>query len=199
MIEMGATAYLQELSAYLHSVQVTDWHGQRLSLDQGMAKAVEMLVSAGATAGKVMLIGNGGSAAIVSHLHNDLCKEAGLRALVFYEQPLLTALSNDCGYDSVFARPIELWGNPEDLLLAVSSSGQSENILRAVRTAMIQGCQVITFSGFRSDNPLRRLGDVNFYVPAQAYGFVEITHMALAHCLADHVVLVGCRAGKGSD
>jgi D-sedoheptulose 7-phosphate isomerase len=142
-----------------------------------------------------MLIGNGGSAAIVSHVQNDLCKQAGIRALVFTEPPLLTALGNDCGYDSVFELPVELWASSGDLLIAVSSSGRSENILRAVHAATLQGCQIVTLSGFQADNPLRCMGDVNFYVPAHTYGFVESAHMALAHCLIDHVV-AGCKTDR---
>ena len=181
-------SYFHELAEYLSNTKVTDWHGERVPLDEGMARAVDMLATMSQTAHKVMLIGNGGSAAIVSHVQNDLCKQAAIRALVFTEQPLLTALANDCGYESVFEFPVELWASSGDLLIAVSSSGRSENILRAVHAAALQGCQIITLSGFQADNPLRRMGDVNFYVPAHTYGFVESAHMALAHCLIDHVV-----------
>ena len=132
-----------------------------------------------------MLIGNGGSAAIASHMQNDLCKAVGVRAMVFNEPSLLTALSNDHGYGCVFERPTELWADNGDLLLAISSSGQSENILRAVRASVAQGCQVITFSGFGADNPLRRMGHLNFYVPSQVYGYVELVHSTLAHFLTD--------------
>ncbi|GIX46870.1 MAG: hypothetical protein KatS3mg131_1081 [Candidatus Tectimicrobiota bacterium] len=188
-----ATAYLHELHGYLCRIDVTDWHGRRLSFDQGMSRAVELLATAG-TSGKILLVGNGGSAAIASHLHNDLCKEAGLRAMVFYDQPLLTALANDLGYEEVFAHALARWSTPGDLLLAISSSGQSANILRAVEVATLHGCRVITFSGFSPTNPLRRLGDVNFYVPAHTYGFVEVAHMVLAHGLADQLLAVRCHA-----
>lgn len=182
------TSYFHELSETLSNTKVTDWHGESVPLNEGIGKAVDMLVAISQTSHKVMLVGNGGSAAIVSHVQNDLCKQAGIRAMVFTEQPLLTALANDCGYENVFERPVELWTNSGDLLIAVSSSGQSENILRAVQAATLQGCQIITFSGFQPDNRLRHMGDVNFYVPAHTYGFVESAHMALAHCLIDHVV-----------
>ena len=132
-----------------------------------------------------MIIGNGGSAAIASHMHNDLCKAVGIRAIIFNEPSLLTALSNDHGYGCVFERPIELWADSGDLLLAISSSGQSENILRAVRASLAPGCQVITLSGFKSDNPLRGMGHLNFYVPAQDYGLVELVHSGLTHFLTD--------------
>jgi D-sedoheptulose 7-phosphate isomerase len=181
----------------LAGIQVTDRQGERLSLDEGAARAAAMLVEVGTSARKVMLIGNGGSAAIVSHVQNDLCKAVGLRAMVFTEPPLLTALANDEGYGCVFERPIELWTDPGDLVVAVSSSGRSENILRGLRASAERGCHVITLSGFDASNPLRAAGDVNFYVPSHVYGYVEVTHTALAHCLTDSAARLR-RKARGS-
>jgi len=186
MVDQSATVYFHTLSELLLSLQVTDRQGMVLPLDEGANKAVDMILSVRSASGKVMLIGNGGSAAIASHMQNDLCKAAGIRAMVFNEPPLLTALSNDNGYECVFERPVELWADTGDLLLAISSSGQSENILCAVRGAVARGCQIITVSGFRADNPLRRMGHLNFYVPSEAYGCVELVHSALAHFLTDY-------------
>jgi D-sedoheptulose 7-phosphate isomerase len=137
-----------------------------------------------------MLAGNGGSAALVSHMQNDLCKAIGVRALVFNEQPLLMALANDHGYGCVFERPIELWAEPSDLVVTVSSSGKSENILRAVRASVARGCQVITFSGFSPDNPLRQMGDLNFYVRSDVYGYVETAHAVLTHYMTDQAMSI---------
>ncbi len=189
MIDQSATAYFHKLSELLLGLQVTDGQGVALSLDQGAGKAAEMILSVGAASGKVMLIGNGGSAAIASHMQNDLCKGVGVRALVFYGTPLLTALSNDHGYGCVFERPLELWADSGDLLIAISSSGRSENILRAVRAAVARGCQIITLSGFRADNPLRRLGHLNFYISSQVYGYVEAAHSVLSHFLTDCAIM----------
>lgn len=192
-MEHAATSYIDTLSTALKRTEVTNAYGESLSLDQGIDRAVQMLLTVGQIEGKVLLIGNGGSAAIVSHVQNDLCKGASLRAMVFTEQPLLTALSNDLGYETVYERPIELWGNRDDVVVAVSSSGRSENILRAVHAATLLGCHIITFSGFAPSNPLRRMGEVNFYVPAQAYGCVEVAHMTLTHCLVERVMEEGLK------
>lgn len=183
-----ATSYFRKLSELLLSLQVTAGEGTVLSLDEGADKAVDLILSTSAS-GKVMLIGNGGSLAIASHMQNDLCKAVGVRAMVFNEPPLLTALANDHGYGCVFERPAELWSDSGDLLLAISSSGQSENILGAVRASVARGCQVITFSGFGADNPLRYMGHLNFYVPSQVYGYVELVHSALAHFLTDYAMM----------
>ena len=185
MVNQNASAYFHKLSELLLSLQVTNEHSAVLSLDAGANKAVDIILSVKSASRKVMLIGNGGSAAIASHMQNDLCKAVGVRATVFNEPPLLTALSNDHGYGCVFERPVELWADAGDVLLAISSSGQSENILRAVRASVARGCQVITLSGFRADNPLRRMGHLNFYVPSQVYGYVELVHSVLAHFLTD--------------
>jgi D-sedoheptulose 7-phosphate isomerase len=185
MIRVSAVNYFQQLCHLLLSVNITTQEQQVLSLEEGAKAAVNILLSVRSGLGKVMLIGNGGSAAIASHMQNDLCKAVGVRALVFNEPPLLTALSNDHGYECAFERPVELWADADDVMVAFSSSGRSENILRAVRAAAIRGCKVVTFSGFYPTNPLRQLGDVNFHVASQAYGYVEVAHGALAHFLTD--------------
>lgn len=189
MVDHGVTSYFRGLSELLLNMQVTDADGLPLSLDQQATSVVGMILAAKAADKKVMLIGNGGSAAIVSHMHNDLCMSVGVRAVVFHELPLLTALTNDHGYECVFARPLELWADPGDVLFAFSSGGRSANILSAVRAALARDCRVITLSGFEPDNPLRRMGLLNFYVPSQSYGYVETAHSALAHFLTDSAAL----------
>ena len=118
-------------------------------------------------------------------MHTDLYKGSGVRGMVFTEPSLLTALANDDGYGSAYAQQTHLWGDPGDLLITVSSSGKSENILRAAQAARDNGCKVITLTGFAPDNPSRRLGDLNFYVNSLEYGFVETAHAALTHYITD--------------
>ncbi len=134
---------------------------------------------------KIMFVGNGGSAGIASHLAIDYSKNGGLRSLSFNDPSALTCLANDLGYERVFAKQIELHGCPGDLLVAISSSGRSPNILAAVAAAKARECRIATYSGFSKDNNLRMLGDVNIYVPAQEYGFVEIAHLTLCHAVLD--------------
>lgn len=89
----------------------------------------------------------------------------------------------------VFERQVEWWAAPGDVLIAISSSGKSENILRAVAAAHARGCKTITMSGFGADNPLRKSGYLNFYVASPYYGYVELAHAALASYLTDCAVL----------
>lgn len=196
MANSEVAAYFRSLSELALGTRVTCHNGALLSLEAGMSQMLELLMSLGA-AGKVMVVGNGGSAAIASHVHNDLCKAVGARAMVFNEAPLLTALANDIDYASAFEKLVELWAMPSDLLLAISSSGRSINILRAVKACQERECRVATFSGFRADNPLRRLGQINFYVPSENYGQVEVVHNALLHFLIDQAI-VACQGKNGS-
>ena len=111
---------------------------------------------------KIIFIGNGGSAGIASHLAIDFSKNGGLRALAFNDPSALTCLGNDLGYENVFAKQLEFHARPGDLLIAISSSGTSPNILGAVKAARARDCKVVTFSGFTEDNDLRRTGDSIF-------------------------------------
>jgi len=136
---------------------------------------------------KAIIIGNGGSAGIASHIAIDLTKNAGVPAMALNDPAALTCLSNDYGYEEVFAKQIDYHGKPNDVLLAISSSGQSVNIRRAVAVAASRRLFTVTFSGFREDNPLRRLGELNFYVPSSEYGFVELAHHTFLHCIVDEL------------
>jgi D-sedoheptulose 7-phosphate isomerase len=194
----GAVDYLEQVSRMMLDTQVTNREGAALGLDEGAEAAVQMIVSLAGSSHKAMLAGNGGSAAMASHIQNDLCKAVGVRALVFTEQPLLMALANDDGYETIFEMPVRLWAQPGDLMIGLSSSGRSENILRAVRASQERQCGVITLSGFSPDNPLRRLGDLNFYVDSDVYGYVETAHAALAHFMVDRAASL-IRAGADGE
>ena len=126
-------------------------------------------------------------------------RTAGLRALAFNDPSALTCLGNDLGYENVFAKQLEFHARPGDLLIAISSSGMSPNILGAVKEARARGCKVVTYSGFSESNALRRTGDVNFYVRGQdkEYGFVEVAHLALCHAVLDIDMGWGTSWGTG--
>jgi D-sedoheptulose 7-phosphate isomerase len=195
-----ATSFLQALAELTLGTRVTDRSGATISLDEGANRAVRLILATSANSRKVMAIGNGGSAAIASHMQNDVCKAVGVRSLVFTEQPLLTALANDDGYETVFERPVKLWAEPGDVLVAISSSGRSQNILRAVRAAIERRCEVVTFSGFDEDNPLRSMGAVNFHVASTVYGLVENAHGAISHFITDRAMqIIQSRTTTGAE
>ena len=192
----GAASFFHQLAGIISMTEATDSDGRSLSIDDAAQQATEMILSVQSRSGKVFLIGNGGSSSIVGHMQTDLCNAGRVRAMVFFDTPMLTALSNDHGYGCVFEKPLKLWAETGDLLIAVSSSGQSENILRGVKQSLAQNCGVITLSGFRADNPLRRMGLLNFYVPSQTYGPVESVHSLLTHFIADRVAGQHAKSGE---
>ena len=182
-----AVAYYQNLKQVMDNLVVTDPKGNALEFSQGIGDAAALIAKQARSGLKIFFIGNGASAAISSHMATDFWKNGGMRALSFNDGALLTCMGNDYGYEQVFAKPMQMFADPGDVLIAISSSGQSANILLGVSAARHKQCLVITLSGFKPDNPLRSLGDYNFYVPAQTYGAVEIMHHSLCHCLLDMI------------
>jgi D-sedoheptulose 7-phosphate isomerase len=177
--------YVQTFFDALKSVAVTDASGAVLDVDAGIARVHEIMRRVARGTGKVMFVGNGGSAGIAGHLAIDFAKNGGVRAVTFNDASSLTCLGNDLGYDQVFAKQVQMQGFSGDVLIAISSSGGSKNILNAAHAAADMNCDVITFSGFKPDNALRRLGAVNFYVDSGVYGFVETGHQAILHAILD--------------
>ena len=138
---------------------------------------------------KIILVGNGGSAAMASHVAVDFTKVAGVRAVNFNEADLLTCFANDFGYEHWVEKALEFYADPGDLAILISSSGKSPNIVNGLRKAKEMGLSTITFSGFAPDNPLRKLGDLNFWADSTEYNVVEMTHHIWLLSLVDKLVL----------
>lgn len=180
--------WIQTFAELLADTQVTDAAARPLALEAGFDAALSRLHALRAAGGKVLVLGNGGSAAIAAHVQTDLAHSAGLRAQVLHEPSLLTAQANDHGYADAFRNLTALWVEAGDLMVAVSSSGRSPNIVSAATLARERGCGLLTFTGFAPDNPLRGLGDLNFHVASHAYGAVESAHAVLLHQLTDRLL-----------
>ncbi len=185
-----AQNYYHSLLNLVDSIKVTDQKGNPMGLYPGIEAAGRLIISRSGLGHKLMFIGNGASASIASHMSTDFWKNGGIRAMAFNDSSLLTCISNDYGYRHVFEKPIEMFAHKGDIVFAISSSGKSENILRGANAARALGGYVITLSGFRPDNPLMSLGDLNFYVPAEEYGPVEIIHHSICHCILDTILKV---------
>lgn len=140
--------------------------------------------------GQLCFIGNGGSAAIASHMAADFFNKGQFETRSFTDLSMLTCLSNDYGYVGAFNRQVARTMKKSDALIAISSSGESDNIIQAAKTAMAAAA-VITLTGFSPNNRLRALGTYNFYVPAADYGIVETAHLGLLHALLNKVGTVG--------
>lgn len=178
-------SYFQDLADALQNVQCTGQDGVSLSRTEAYEQTLQIALDATGRGDKLMFIGNGGSAGIASHMAIDFSKNGGMPALCFNDGAALTCLGNDFGYEEVFAQQLRFHARRGDVLFAISSSGSSPNILRAVEVAQHIGCQVITMSGFLKDNPLRAMGEVNFHVGLSEYGIVEVAHTALIHAVVD--------------
>lgn len=185
MLKSRLRAYFATLADAGDAVVATDASGTPMPLVDAVEWAITGAQRAHTTGHKLIFVGNGGSAAIASHMAIDYSKNGGLRALAFNDAAALTCLSNDLGYENVFANQIAMHGREGDLLVAISSSGRSPNILNSVAVAKEAGIEALTLTGFTADNPLRSMGAVNLYVPYDEYGFVEITHLALCHAILD--------------
>ena len=147
----------------------------------------EKILEANSKGKKILIFGNGGSAAIASHFAIDMVNAAGIRCLNFSDVSLLTCLTNDYGYKNTYSKLISCFSSEDDLLIAISSSGNSENILNSVKCFKEKNPNgfVITLSGFENINKLRAMGDLNFFNNSKSYGIVEISHQFILHFLAD--------------
>ncbi|MCK9573826.1 MAG: SIS domain-containing protein [Candidatus Omnitrophica bacterium] len=176
--------YFNEISQLFSNIE-SSCNGKIFSTQLAINKISAVIAQQNKKGNKLIIIGNGGSSSIASHIATDFLKNCNIPACAFNDPSLITCLSNDLGYEHVFAKPIEILARKGDVVFAISSSGKSQNIIKAALSARKKRCKLITLSGFDSDNPLRRLGIINFYVPSRSYGYVEIVHLSILHCIAD--------------
>lgn len=153
--------------------------------NEALERAFQLLSRSRMDHGIVYVIGNGGSAGIASHFSSDLMKALRIPSQTLYDSNLMTCLSNDTGYENVFSYPLERLLKPADLLVSISSSGKSPNILKAVQVAISKTVPIITLSGFSENNPLRKSGDLNFWINRSDYGLIETAHFFLLHTIVD--------------
>jgi len=133
----------------------------------------------------IFFIGNGGSNAVCSHMMEDYAKIGGFRTYGFSDPALITCFANDYGYENAMAEWMKIYFQPGDLLVAISSSGNSRNILNAAEIAKNNNGKLVTLTGFKENNQLRHKGEVNFYLPVENYGVVECFHQVILHALLD--------------
>jgi len=178
----GFTAlWSRRLEAAIQATEVTTSETTK-TLSKGMSALIDLMDQVN---GKIIFIGNGGSSAIAGHMAEDFTKNGKMRAISFGDPALLTCYANDYGWDSAYDAMIADYSDPGDLVIGISSSGNSKSITNAMDTAKEMGCKTVTFSGFSPDNALRTCGQLNFYTPASQYGFVETAHAAILHMALD--------------
>ncbi len=178
--------YINILKTLAEKVRVTNFDAEDMYHDISFDIWLEKLEKIkNSNFNKCIFVGNGGSAGIASHCATDYTKNGNIRSTALNDSSMLTCLSNDYSYEETFAKQINYYGFKDDILVAISSSGMSKNIIRAVENAKNKDIYVITLSGFNENNHLRKLGNLNFYVNSNEYGFVEILHLVLIHTALD--------------
>ncbi|MDQ5985792.1 MAG: Phosphoheptose isomerase [Syntrophus sp. SKADARSKE-3] len=179
---------VEDIAKALTAMSATKNDGKPLSIASAFAFWTEWTIKIRKEKRTVFLIGNGASASMASHVAADLAKNAHVRTEVFTDLALITAIANDLSFNDIFSEPLKRRLAHGDMLVAISSSGQSPNILQAARTTRECGGIVVTLSAMKHDNPLFTLGDLNFYIPGHTYGMAETCHAALLHYWIDKIV-----------
>ena len=145
---------------------------------------------------RIYIIGNGGSAATASHMVNDLGAGLRRRDIVNFDvvslgdnSPVVSAIANDIGYENIFFMQMKGLINPNDVVIAISCSGDSPNIIKSVDYAKDLGCKIIGITGF-DGGYLKSISDISFHVnaPKNEYGLVEDTHMILDHIIYSYYI-----------
>ena len=170
-------------------VDFADLVSPNIETAENLLQIKEIFVKANEKGNKIIIVGNGGSAAIASHVSVDLTKNAGIRSINFNEADLITCFSNDYGYEHWVEKAVEFYGDEGDVFIGISSSGSSKNILNGCQVAREKKfSKIITLSGMDSDNPLKKLGDINLWVDSKAYNHIENIHQFWLLVVVDLVI-----------
>ncbi|HBA84527.1 MAG TPA: phosphoheptose isomerase [Verrucomicrobia bacterium] len=180
-------AHVKELNDLLEACSFRDVKGQDIDSDEGFEMWLRLTEAIRNSKSTIYLVGNGASASMASHMAADLAKNGRLHTQVFSDLSLITAISNDMGYEHVFSEPLSRRAKPGDMLVAISSSGKSPNVVAAARLAREMNVTVVTLTAMGEANPLRALGNLNIFVAAKDYGFAETCHAAILHHWMDTV------------
>ena len=153
--------------------------------DKKLATDMQLCLEMLSSIKRIFFIGNGGSNAICSHMMEDYGKIARFRTFSFSDAALITCYANDYGYENAIMEWLKLHLDPDDLLIAISSSGESKNIVNAALFAKEHNARIFTLTGFKPGNTLSMIGDVNIHLPISNYGIVECFHQTILHIMLD--------------
>lgn len=182
---MRYQTYMNNLHKILEALSATGRQAQLLHPEQGIEEWCRITHETRQARRCMYFVGNGASAAMASHMAADFSKNCDCRAFAFNDSALMTAISNDIQYEECFAMPLTRFASAFDMLITISSSGNSPNVTKAIQRARELDLRIITLSAMQADNKSRTLGDLNFWIPASTYGLAEAGHQALLHCWLD--------------
>ena len=181
--------YINELIERLENTEIHIGTDKKCTdYNEGINYLVDVFSRHKENKSQLFFIGNGGSSAIASHMTADFMKNGGMNTYSLYDNAVTTCMGNDYGYEYIFSRPLEFLSKEGDLLVAVSSSGNSKNIINAIETAKAKKAEVITFTGFDANNKAKALGDISVYVPSHKYGLVESIHNLILQQVVDLIM-----------
>jgi D-sedoheptulose 7-phosphate isomerase len=135
--------------------------------------------------GKIIVFGNGGSASIASHFSVDMTKIANIKTINLNEYNLITCFANDYGFENWISKAIEFYSEKEDLIILISSSGESKNMIKAAHKIKKLKLKLVTFTGFKENNSLKKLGDINIWINSKNYNYVENVHQIIMLSIVD--------------
>lgn len=182
-------AYICELIEKLESTEIWGRKEEKCEdYDAGIQVLLACFTEHKKKFSRVFFVGNGGSSAIASHMTADFMKNGGMNTYSLYDNAVTTCMGNDYGYEYIFSKPMEMLVKENDLIVAISSSGNSKNICNAIEIAKNRGAEVITFTGFQFNNKVRQMGDVNVFVPSEKYGIVESIHNLMLQQIVDSIM-----------
>ena len=187
MKNIGLSVRSNEFNSIISNTVCTNNAGKEQDVEKSIRDLIAQFLNCRHQGNTIYLIGNGGSAGIASHALTDFLNVCKLRAFTLHDSSLITCMANDFGYENAFSRILNTVMKPNDILIAISSSGKSENICNAAKVATEKYGIVITFTGFHQDNPLKKLGNINFWLNSIDYGMVEIGHQFILHNIADRI------------
>lgn len=182
---MKIIEYTKMVANGIEGTIVTDLSGNSIPLDDGLEMWADKAKETEEKGGLTFFCGNGASATMAEHMSSDWFQNGMMNTETCSETAHLTAVSNDFSYENVFAFRIGRMLSKNDILVTISSSGNSPNIVKALQVGKERGAYAITLSGMKEDNLSISLGDLNFYVPLPTYGLVESAHALLLHASLD--------------
>lgn len=178
--------YVKNISEGLLNIAATNEDGKGFEINDALFFWVEKTkYLRDVDDGFIFFAGNGASATMAEHMAHDCLKTASLKTLTCSETAHITAIGNDLSYENVFSFKINRMLTRKDMLVTISSSGNSQNIIKAIEAAKEKNSFVVTVSGMSPDNKSRSIGNLNFYVPLSKYGMIEAAHAALLHAWLD--------------
>lgn len=180
--------YIEQIKQILDKIEIGNCQKQIFEYYDGVDAILKILKKCKKDRNALYICGNGGSAGIAQHMTGDFLKNGGVRTQNLYGSSTITCISNDLSYEYVFSKQLELLALKNDVLIAISSSGESENIYKAINIIKSLGGKAITFTGFKANNRIRSMGDINVYVPSNSYGIVESIHNLILQELVDAIV-----------